>query len=102
MKNVSVIGMHEAAGPSRKENARRQPTVEQARHAPDRPRLRRVRVNDIRPLPPEQPEQFPDRDHIAPRNLAAHLRDNERLDALRGGEITHVILARRHSPCHQY
>ena len=44
----------------------------------------------------EQAVQLPDRDGVFRRDLAAHLRDDVRLDAQRRGEVAHVVLALRH------
>src|SRR5207248_11191148 len=41
--------------------------------------------------------EFPDGERIFRRNLAAHLRDDERFDSMLSGEVAHLIFARRHN-----
>ncbi len=95
VKNVAVIRVHKLAPPrSADERSRRQPAIKEARNTPDRSGLRRVRVNDVGPFAQKQPKQFPDRDDVLQRDLAAHFGNVERLHTRLVREVAHIFFAR--------
>ena len=72
------------------------PPREQCRDASDRPGLRRVRVQDVRPDAADQPGQTEDRDRVTDRrDLAVQLLDPLHLDAELVGHERHRVLAAR-------
>src|SRR6266851_5207728 len=94
VKDVAVVRMHESA-PARaaeKRGGRAEP-VEQSGDAPDRPGLRRMRMNDVRPESNHHPPELPDRHEIAWRELPAHGGNDDRGHATRSGERAHVLFA---------
>src|SRR5205085_2640741 len=98
VKDVSVIGVDEAATTwPPDERGRSQPAIKESRNSADRSGLRCVRVNHVRALALEETIEFPDGERVFRRNLAAHLRNDERLDSMLSGKVTHLIFARRHS-----
>jgi hypothetical protein len=54
-------------------------------------------MHDVRPLATEQPVEFPGCECVFEGYFATHLRDQNRLNAMFGGEIAHVFFAVRHS-----
>ena len=102
VKDVPVISVdHSASAWPAEQTCRSQPAVQQPGEPSDSPRLGRVRVDHLRPQRDEQPIHLPYRDDVQQRNFPAHLRNDDRLDAVCPREGSHVLLTRRHDPRQQ-
>jgi hypothetical protein len=55
----------------------------------------------VRAFATKQPVDFPDRKRVFEGYVATHLRDEQRLYTMLGGEVAHVFFARRNGSRHE-